>query len=215
MGVVSDTRSAKDDPAISVRLLRESDRAAAGELIAAAFPDKMRHMLPHETGAAAAIMRDLIVPGPNTWVAEIDGGIAGIMMVKDHGVPSTGKVQWGVLRRHLGLWRGLRAYAFCAIVYTASLPEDRMYIDTLAVHPDREGRGVAGELLRSAIAEAGRRRHAGVTLYVVAGNDRARAIYERAGFRRLRTLHLWWCAWLVGFRDTEYMELKLAPADPS
>jgi ribosomal protein S18 acetylase RimI-like enzyme len=56
-------------------------------------------------------------------------------------------------------------------------------ITGLAVHPDAQGRG-AGRALLEAIAAAARERGGRrLTLRVFAPNERARRLYERAGFR--------------------------------
>lgn len=56
------------------------------------------------------------------------------------------------------------------------------HISDLAVTADREGRGIAGALLRFAEDWARRHRCRHLTLAVFPRNDRARALYERHGF---------------------------------
>jgi ribosomal protein S18 acetylase RimI-like enzyme len=64
------------------------------------------------------------------------------------------------------------------------LPASRhvVMITGLAVDPDRQGRGVGAALLEHAIEEARRRGARKLSLRVLGPNERARALYERAGF---------------------------------
>jgi ribosomal protein S18 acetylase RimI-like enzyme len=61
---------------------------------------------------------------------------------------------------------------------------DEFYLGRIELHPDFQGRGVGGGLIRLLLAEA----EAGgrpVTLDVLAVNERAHALYRRLGFREL------------------------------
>jgi len=55
-------------------------------------------------------------------------------------------------------------------------------IQGLAVAPSKQGRGVGHALIDGAIAEAYRRGCRRLTLHVLGPNDRARRLYESAGF---------------------------------
>jgi ribosomal protein S18 acetylase RimI-like enzyme len=55
-------------------------------------------------------------------------------------------------------------------------------VNGIAVDPARQGRGVGRALIDAAIAEARRRRARRLTLRVFSPNERARRLYESAGF---------------------------------
>jgi ribosomal protein S18 acetylase RimI-like enzyme len=57
-----------------------------------------------------------------------------------------------------------------------------LMINGLAVDPELQGRGVGRALLEAALAEARRRGARKLSLRVLGDNERARALYERAGF---------------------------------
>lgn len=59
------------------------------------------------------------------------------------------------------------------------------YVQTLAVAPEREGRGIGTALLTALLAEAVRRGHHTVTLEVRADNPRAQELYRRFGFAEI------------------------------
>ncbi|MDP9366418.1 MAG: GNAT family N-acetyltransferase [Chloroflexota bacterium] len=59
----------------------------------------------------------------------------------------------------------------------------RAYVETLVVAAEAEGRGVGRALMEHAEHWARSRGMAEASLDVFAGNDRARAFYERAGYR--------------------------------
>lgn len=61
---------------------------------------------------------------------------------------------------------------------------DEAWVQTMAVAPAAQGRGVGGLLLRALLDEAARRRSPAVSLEVRAGNAGAQALYARHGFAR-------------------------------
>jgi ribosomal protein S18 acetylase RimI-like enzyme len=83
-------------------------------------------------------------------------------------------------------------YCFCELVGTGPTFEVgplRGDVGSLAVTPSARGAGVGTALLRECRAELARRGIAYWSIGVVEGNDGARALYERVGFRPwVRTL---------------------------
>lgn len=59
---------------------------------------------------------------------------------------------------------------------------DEAHIATLAVHPDYRRRGIATQLLKTALQESARLGMRSATLEVRAGNLAAQALYQRFGF---------------------------------
>ncbi|WP_415856683.1 ribosomal protein S18-alanine N-acetyltransferase [Sinomonas sp. G460-2] len=60
-------------------------------------------------------------------------------------------------------------------------------VQTIAVVPEREGRGIGSAVLTELIAEARRRGARDVLLEVRADNPRAQALYRRFGFAQIHT----------------------------
>jgi [ribosomal protein S18]-alanine N-acetyltransferase len=61
---------------------------------------------------------------------------------------------------------------------------DEAWVQTMAVAPDRQGRGIGARLLVELLEEAARRRQRVVSLEVRAGNAVAQRLYTRHGFAR-------------------------------
>ena len=62
---------------------------------------------------------------------------------------------------------------------------DEAFVQTMAVAPDHQGRGLGATLLQELLAEAERRRKSPVLLEVRADNEPAQRLYARHGFTRV------------------------------
>ena len=101
-----------------------------------------------------------------SWIAEVDGAPAGMLMGKL--LPPEPEPMPEGLPAHLA-----------PIFELHALAPDTFYIDILAVEPDRRGQGLGTGLIRFAQGRAGRQ---GLSLIVAGENRRARALYAREGF---------------------------------
>lgn len=86
----------------------------------------------------------------------------------------------------------------------------RFLMDGIFVAPAARGRGVGSQLLQAIADEAAARGYAEVRLDVIDTNDRARALYERRGFRAIRTHSTGLLHHVFGFRSATTMILQLA-----
>jgi ribosomal-protein-alanine N-acetyltransferase len=71
--------------------------------------------------------------------------------------------------------------AYCGLMCVLPLAD----VQTIAVVPEREGRGIGTALLNRLVAEAGARGAEDVLLEVRADNPRAQALYVRFGFEQI------------------------------
>ncbi len=85
----------------------------------------------------------------------------------------------------------------------------RFLMDGIFVEPAARGRGVGTLLLRAIADEAAGRGYAEVRLDVIDSNDRARALYERRGFRAVRTQSTGVLRHVFGFRSATTMILRV------
>ena len=77
---------------------------------------------------------------------------------------------------------------------TIALKEGRPAVDLVATHPDYEGRGMAGDLMRSAIVWAINRGYQEMSVVTQATNEPANRFYENLGFsveREELVFHFW------------------------
>jgi ribosomal-protein-alanine N-acetyltransferase len=73
----------------------------------------------------------------------------------------------------------------CVVIgsFSGRIVEGELQVEDLAVLIEQRGRGIGRALMRRAIGEARSRGAAWATLEVRAGNEVARRLYERVGFR--------------------------------
>jgi ribosomal protein S18 acetylase RimI-like enzyme len=88
--------------------------------------------------------------------------------------------------------------------------EIRFLVDGIFVAADARGRGVGTMLLDAIAQQAALRRCSNVHLVVVDSNERARALYEREGFRVVATHSIGWLRLFFGFRAATTMVRRVA-----
>ena len=89
--------------------------------------------------------------------------------------------------RELGLLRGLLAF----LVFNISIAKplsDEMYIAVLVVDASMRGKGIGSLLMQSAFEIAQKNQCTAVVLDVASTNPNARRLYERLGFKLVRTI---------------------------
>lgn len=148
-----------------------------------AFGAKLGRVLGPEA-RAHRYLADVIDPSHVLAARSGDGSLLGIAGFKTaKGAFADGG--FADLARHYGAGAVWRA----SVLWLLSREVDnrRFLIDGICVARDARGQGVGTQLL-SALADAARRRgFAEMRLEVTDTNLRARALYERAGFRAIRT----------------------------
>jgi ribosomal protein S18 acetylase RimI-like enzyme len=185
-----------------------ADLAAVSEVLTLSFPLKLAGMLPGRLASGAELLARVALESGDAWVAG-DAVVDGIVTFQDRTRPWYSHFVWGLARRHVPPRRAPRAALFLMMFHYAGFPADELYLETMAVHPRARDKGLGGELLRFADAEARRRGRRSVSLYCIRENARAHALYRRAGFEDVRREDLWWCAWVLGFRFTDQMRKRL------
>ncbi|RDC75016.1 GNAT family N-acetyltransferase [Rhodovulum sp. 12E13] len=112
-----------------------------------------------------------------------------------------------------------RAYGPLGALWRAPLLEmterriaaDALILDGLFVAEQARRRGVGTHLVRAVLEEAAERRCVEVRLDVVDGNDRARALYERLGFRPVAPRPMGLAGAALGVRAATTMARPVAP----
>ncbi|NIY74628.1 GNAT family N-acetyltransferase [Thalassospira sp. HF15] len=181
----------------------------ACDLFWEAFRQKLSLIMKPEDKALAFIKRVIGTDHAISAVSD-DGQLLGVAGFKtQHGAFIGGDLEdlsliygwWG------GLWRGL-----LLDMLDRDLADDILLMDGIFVDPVARGRGV-GTALLDAVAQSARERGlAKVRLDVIDINPRARALYERCGFRAIETNHIGPFRHLFGFQSSTTMHLDLQNA---
>ncbi len=112
-----------------------------------------------------------------------------------------------VYGRFGGRWRGGVLWAL-----GREVDNDRFLIDGICVGKAHRGKGVGSMLLAALYQEAEELGYGAVRLDVVQDNFRARALYERQGFRPTKTEELGVLRFLFGFASSTTMVRPLGAA---
>lgn len=188
------------------RGLHDQLRPQAARLYWEAFGGKLGRVLGPDERALRFFER--VIRGDLCFSAVGDGGeLIGLAGYKTPGGSFAGG-SWGdltdVYGRVGGRWRGGILWAL-----GREVDNDRFLIDGICVARAYRGQGVGSRLLAALYQEAADRGYGAVRLDVIQDNFRARALYERQGFRAVRTEELGVLRFLFGFASSTTMVRSL------
>ncbi len=176
-------------------------RADAARLYWMAFGEKLGRVLGPDARAQRMLLR--IIRADHAIVALRDGRLLGLVGFKTpKGAFAGGGFAdlWAIYG--IGaIWRGAALW-----LLSREVDNDRFLLDGLCVDPVARGQGVGTALLDAISVEAQARGYGAVRLDVVDTNPRARALYEREGFRELHTTDMGPLRHLFGFSRSTAME---------
>ena len=180
----------------------ESDRPQVAELYWEAFGAKLGRAMGPRTKALLYLTQSLN-PARAICARTADGTLVGVAGFE---TASGGLVNaaYNDIARVYG--RGGAAWRIALFSLFESDTEDvRFLLDGLFVTPKDRSQGVGTALLWAVVAEARRRGYAQVRLDVIDGNERARALYEREGFRPAGALSTGFLRYIFGFHSATIM----------
>lgn len=202
--------------AIELRQAQESDAESLARLWATVFPDKFGPVLGQN---AERVLCDWFRLSrrhlPTTTLAEIEGRLAGFIVLETAGAPAPddGRWLWHALQLHYGLLGALRGLLLMWLIDQQHRPGPaEVYIEMLGVDPAHQGQGLAHRLLCHAEAVAQQQQARQLSLSVVIDNAPALHLYHKLGFsitgqhlsRPLR--------WVTGHAGV-YLMVKELPGD--
>ena len=142
-------------------------------------------------------------PGHGISLHAPDGALLGVVGFKTaQGALVAGSL--ADMRAVYGLWGTLWRSALLALL-DRDTENTRFVMDGLFVAPAVRGQGIGTRLLDAICAEARRRGYAAIRLDVIDSNTRARALYERQGFRAEKTTRLGLIRHVFGFASSTTM----------
>lgn len=190
-----------------VQSLPEPLRADAARLYWQAFGSKLGRVLGPEGRALDFIERSIETAHAMAALTD-EGALLGIIGFRSaRGGFAEGS--FGTMVGVYGLfgaawrWAALRALS-------REVDNDRLLIDGICVAREARGQGVGTALIEALAQSPAARGHAEMRLDVVDTNIRARALYERLGFRAVRTETLGPLRHLFGFETAVTMVRSLA-----
>lgn len=182
------------------------DRHAIAALYWEAFGLKLGRAL-GPRGKALRFIESVLSPEHAVCAWDEDGRLLGVAGFKTHAGSLVGG-DFGDMARVYG-----RAGAAWRLTLLALLNRDtdnvRFLMDGIFVAPEARGQGVGTRLLDAIAAEALARGYHEVRLDVVEGNFRARALYERKGYRPVARHSTGLLRYVFGFRSATTMVLPL------
>lgn len=177
--------------------LPDTLRADAARLYWQAFGTKLGRVLGPEERALKYLQRSISASHVIVALSD-DGALLGMIGYRSaEGGFAEGSID--DLRAAYGrIGAAWRAAAMRAI--SGEVDNDRFLIDGICVAPGVRGQGVGTALIEALAQDARTRAYAEMRLDVVDTNTRARALYERLGFRAVRSESLGPLRYLFGFQ---------------
>jgi ribosomal protein S18 acetylase RimI-like enzyme len=194
------------------RGISEVHKPDAARLYWQAFGEKLGRIMGPEPKALSYIAR---VMRPDHALTALDdhGRLLGVAGFKT----SRGALVDGGLRDLVAVY-GLPGGAWRACVLgilARDTENERFLMDGIFVAAEARGRGIGTALLDAIAVEAFRRGYGEVRLDVIDSNFRARALYERHGFRPVKSVDIGVLHHLFGFRRATTMVRPLKSAKPA
>ena len=194
-----------------LRIVRGLPRELTGDaaaLVAEAFRRKLRPALGGGPRVRTYLAR-VIDPGQVVCALAPGGRLVGVAGIKT----ATGGFVGGDLRDLAAVygWPGAIWRAAVLLALATRADDSCLQLDSICVAADARGRGVGTALLDAVAAEAARQGFGALCLDVVDRNPRARALYERHGFRVHRIRRLGLFGPLFGFASVARMQRPLDP----
>ena len=147
-------------------------------------------------------------PYPGYIVAEDNSGILGVMVMKWKGQERPKfKLEFVKTARKYG-WLRLTRLLFGATILEPSPKKGECLIDRVAVRTDTRGRGVGTILLEHGKELATQKGFKKLILYVTSNNEAVR-LYERLGFKILKTQKSLLTEWILGSKEWHYMSYRI------
>jgi ribosomal protein S18 acetylase RimI-like enzyme len=187
--------------------LPEQFRVDAAKLYNEAFGQKFSVAVRSEEKRISLIQKGFIPE--YAMVALSDNTLLGIAGFHTSAGSLTGGISYKDLLSELGFFRGNWA-AIIFSMYERKPQTVELLMDGIAVHADSRGKGVGSRLLEEIARYAQENKFKRVRLDVIDINSKAKKLYERKGFKAVKTERFPYLRWLLGFSGSTTMQLSVA-----
>lgn len=190
------------EPPLWRRGFAPEQRAAVAELYWQAFGGKLARVLGPRQRAVAYLQR-VIRADHCLSVSDGQGRLLGVAGFKTPRGGFAGGDR-ASMRAIYGFW-GAYWRETLLMWLSASVDNHRFLVDGIAVLPEARGQGLGRQLVAALCQEALARGYGEIRLEVVDSNPRAKALYERLGFRVIAIENIGLLRWIFGFRQAFVM----------
>ena len=187
--------------------LPEQFRADAAKLYDEAFGQKLSVAVRSNEKRISLIQKGFIIE--YAIVALSDNTLLGIAGLHTSSGSLTGGISYKDLLSELGFLKGNWA-AIIFSLYDRKPKAGELLMDGIAVHADSRGKGVGSKLLEKIAMYAQQNKFKNVRLDVIDINPEAKKLYERMGFKAVKTERFPYLRWLLGFSGSTTMLLSVA-----
>lgn len=181
------------------------------------FPDKFTPILGDH---AEAVIRDWFRLSQRhlhlTTLAEIDGQLAGFIILHHFNTPASHDEWWfwQALRQQMNFYRAVRIFVMIWLLDSDHCTSRReLYIEMIGVDPAWRRQGVAQHLISHAKMVAQEQRMPWLTLSVLRDNYPARQLYANLGFKLVRQQRNRLLEWGLGHPGYDHLALQIV--DPA
>jgi len=188
------------------RGLPEHCRSSAASLYDEAFGPKFSVAVRSDQ-KRLSLLKDCFV-SEYAIVAMNDNRLIGIAGFHTPEGSLTGGITYNGLVSRLGFFRGSWA-AVIFNLYDRKPARGELLMDGIAVRGDFRGKGVGSKLLDEIARYASENNYNRIRLDVIDTNPRARKLYERRGFKVVKTEKFPYLRWLLGFSSSTTLVLSI------
>jgi ribosomal protein S18 acetylase RimI-like enzyme len=190
-----------DDEIVIQNNLPENQRRQAADIYYDAFSRKLTMLTASRQELTALLAR---IFNPQRAIIALGGdgcvGLAGLHYDREYFT----RTQRSIFTEELGWLRGLPGYLLFH-AFEPTPPEDQLRIECLAVSPKDRGKGIGSKLLQAVYSLAKKAGKSAVSLEVVDTNPNAQRLYERQGFKAIRSMHYPYLRNIAGFTAVHVM----------
>ena len=154
-----------------------------------------------------SLLEDCFLP-EYAIVAMTDNKLIGIAGFHTPNGSLTGGVTYSYLVSRLGFLKGNWA-ALIFSLYERKPASGELLMDGIAVHSNFRGKGIGSKLLDAIARYASENKYDRIRLDVINTNPGARKLYERKGFKAVKTEEFPYLRWLLSFSSSTTMVLNI------